>query len=503
MRITVNGGIRSAGKSDLIAVPCYLGKKGAEIDPVWAPHCKKEVAALLGTGDFTGKAETQKVIYAPATPLGAERILLVGLGEASALTPESFRRYGGIVTSLARKTAGKRAVALLPTAGEFPTRAARARAVAEGLGLGAYSFDLYKKTDAAKRSQQNISAILLLLPDEKELAEARRAAAAGLNVAFGVNLCREVGNLPANDLGPVELAERAKREGRAAGLAVRILDERALRREGMGALLGVASGSARPPRLIALEYAPRSGRRAKGAPLVFVGKAVTFDSGGISIKPADGMQDMKFDLCGGAAVLGAMAAIARLKPKRRVVGIISSAENMPSGTALRPGDILRSAAGLTVEVINTDAEGRLVLADALHYAKRYKPELVVDLATLTGACVVALGAMNGGLFAKDAALADRVRKAAAEAGEPFWPMPVDDAYFELIKSEVADIKNSGGRYGGAVTAALFLSKFIDGFPWVHLDIAGTAWTDKESAYTTRGATGCGVRTLVRLAETWA
>jgi leucyl aminopeptidase len=262
----------------------------------------------------------------------------------------------------------------------------------------------------------------------------------------------------------------------------------------MGALLGVARGSQEPPTFIILEH---SAGKQNLETIVLVGKGVTFDSGGISIKPSERMEEMKFDMSGGAVVMGAMKAIAQLKMPFHVVGLIPAVENLPSGTSMKPGDILRASSGTTIEIINTDAEGRVILADALTYAKRYKPKAVIDLATLTGACVVALGPHASGLFSTDSELRDAIKSAAEKAGERVWPFPLWDDYHDDIKSDYADIKNSAGRAGGAITAAAFLSQFAEGYPWAHLDIAGTAWTDKEKAYISKGGTGWGVRLLLQ------
>jgi leucyl aminopeptidase len=498
MKITVSGGPKIPDNVSLLAVACYEGSSGASLDPAWKKALKADTAAALDSGDFSGSSGSQTLIY-PRAKGGPERILLVGLGASADVTAETLRTYAGAVGAACRRHDGSRAAVLLPTAAKKLDTTTRVRAITEGLSLGSYSFQEYKAVDR-KNSRSRIKQADVILADGKGLAGARKACTVGSAVGYGVNLAREVGNLPGNALGPVEFATRVRKEARLADLKVKILDEKALEREKMGALLGVAQGSARPARLIAIEYAPKG--KTTAPPLMFVGKAITFDSGGISIKPAEGMQDMKMDMCGGGAVLGAMATIGRIKPKQRVVGLIAAAENMPSGTAIRPGDILDSASGQTIEIINTDAEGRLVLADALHYAKRYKPRLVLDLATLTGACVVALGAVNAGVFSRDEKLSEKIRDLGREAGESFWPMPLEDPYFDLIKSDVADVKNSGGRWGGAITAAAFLGRFAEGYPWAHLDIAGTAWGDKESGYRVKGASGSAVRTLVHVAEVY-
>jgi leucyl aminopeptidase len=280
---------------------------------------------------------------------------------------------------------------------------------------------------------------------------------------------------------------------RARDLTVRILEQRELKRLGMGGILGVGQGSDRPPRLIVVRYRPR--RRPRKI-VVLVGKSITFDSGGLSIKPAKGMEEMKYDMSGGAAVLGALQAFSRLKPPVEVIGILPASENVIGGSALRPGDILRSASGKTIEIINTDAEGRLVLADALHYAQRFKPDFLIDLATLTGACLVALGTQVSGMVTNDKELSRKVFEAGERAGERVWELPLYDEFIEATKSQIADLKNSAGRNAGAITAAAFLSHFVGKTKWCHLDIAGTAWSDRESGHLAPGATGMGVRLMV-------
>ena len=495
MKVTVAAGAEPSGNVSLLAIPCFEGKNGPEVDRAWKKLFKSDVEAVLSSGDFAAKTDRHHTLY-PTGRGGPDRILLVGLGDKAALDGEALRRYGGTVAQAASEREGSKAVALLPSARDVNDAVAR---VAEGLTLGSYRFHEYRD-ELAKAQKKKIAAVQVQLPAGTSLPPARKALNAGLDIGYGVNLCRDLGNAPGNALGPAELATRARAEAKKAGLKCTVLGDKELEKEGMGALLGVAQGSARPGRLIVLDYTPSG--KSRGAPIVFVGKAITFDSGGISIKPAEGMQDMKFDMCGGGAVVGAMAAIGRLKPKQRVIGLIAAAENMPSGTAIRPGDILRSAAGLSIEIINTDAEGRLVLADALHYAKRYKPRLVLDLATLTGACVVALGMVNTGVFSQDEDLSHTLCAEASKVGERFWPLPLQEPYFDLIRSDVADVKNSGGRWGGAITAAAFLAKFIDGVPWAHLDVAGTAWSERSVSYEVKGASGAGVRTLVHLAESY-
>jgi leucyl aminopeptidase len=315
-----------------------------------------------------------------------------------------------------------------------------------------------------------------------------------------MNLARDLGNEPGDALPPRVLAERTAAMAKAEGLEVEVLDEARLKELGMGGMLGVSRGSEEPPRMIVLRYTPAA---PEGETFGFVGKAITFDSGGISIKPREGMEWMKYDMCGGAAVVGAMRAIARLKPANPVVGVVCASENLPSGKALKPGDVIRSYNGKTIEVLNTDAEGRLVLSDGLAYAIEQGATKIVDLATLTGACVIALGNTYAGAMTNDEAWGGTVLGAARAAGEKIWELPMDRAYRELIRSDIADIKNIGGRAAGTITAGYFLREFVGTTPWVHLDIAGTAWVEEERPDIARGATGFGVPTLVELAVPFA
>jgi leucyl aminopeptidase len=374
------------------------------------------------------------------------------------------------------------------------------QALAEGAVLASYHFDEYRDVGDEPPTAQ---AIALLVPRGRNLRAAREAARNGATIAESQNLARELSNQSPNVMSPEALAAEARRVGREVGVRVKVLGVPEMEKRGMGAILAVGGGSSRPPRLVAMEYRPKGG--AKGVkPVCLVGKGVTFDSGGISIKPSQGMDEMKHDMSGAATVVGILHACARLELPIPVVGVIGAAENLPSGTAYRPGDIVRAASGKTIEVLNTDAEGRVVLADALHYARsEYDPCAIVDLATLTGACVVALGQWGSGLFAGHAGLGDAIREAGEIAGECAWPMPLFDGHKREIKSEVADIKNTGGRSAGASTAAAFLSHFVGDTPWAHLDIAGTAWTTSKSpSYQPRGATGVGVRMLVEMLRRW-
>jgi leucyl aminopeptidase len=361
------------------------------------------------------------------------------------------------------------------------------------LVIGNYRFEAF-----LPKQTREISEVSFVVPKRERHGDVRKAVERGRVIGESVNAAREVANSPGNLTYPGILATRAGQMARRVGLTCKVLDENDLRKGGFGGILAVGSGSARPPRLIVLEHL---GGKKNERPLAFVGKAITFDSGGISLKPAANMEEMIFDKCGGMAVLGAMEALARLRVQRNVVGVLACAENMPSATAYRPGDIVRTYGGVYVEVVNTDAEGRMVLADALSWVgEKYKPSAIVDLATLTGACGVALGEHMAGLWSNDPTFLGAVMEASRETGERVWHMPLDPGYSRQIKSDVAQLKNSGGRLGGACTAAAFLKVFADPTPWAHLDIAYTAHSTKDSEGLARGATGYGVRTLIALAE---
>jgi len=415
-------------------------------------------------------------------------LLCVGLGEGAKVTEQTVRAAAGTAVRALQK-AGRRIAAL-----DLRAYAKWTGAAAAGAVLGAYAFQDFKKTKVAAMAS------VRLIVKERDLAEARKAARRGEIAGAATNLAREIGNQPGNLLYPETLAAECRRMAKREKLKVTVLDEKALERGGFGGLLAVGAGSRRPPRLIVLRH---EGGRPGEAPIALVGKAITFDTGGISIKPADHMEEMVFDKCGGMAVLGAMAGIARLKMKRNVVGIIASAENMPSATAYRPGDIVKTYDGTYIEVINTDAEGRMVLADGIAYARKdCGAGAVIDLATLTGACVVALGEYAAGLWSTSASLQDALLAAAGRTGERLWPMPLYEDYTEQIRSEVAAIKNTGGRYGGACTAAAFLKAFAGDTPWAHLDIAPVAHSTKARPELSRGATGFGTRLLMEMVERW-
>lgn len=453
------------------------------------------IRKLNQAGEVTGKWGEQTLIHTLGS-LPVDRVLVVGLGKREEFTLDRVRVVSAEAARHLRKIGARRIGSIVHGAGAGGFNAAHAaQALTEGALLGLYRFARYKP-HADDNNRREIESLTLVERDRVKLRAMIEAVRRGQIVAEATNAARDLVNEPGNALTPTELARRARDMARGTGARCRVLGPRELRRLRCGALLGVARGSQEPPRLVVLEY--RGGRRREPH-LGLVGKGITFDSGGISIKPAENMEAMKGDMAGAAAVIAATCAIARLKLPLRVTTIVPATENLPSGTALKPGDILRAMSGKTIEVINTDAEGRLVLADALHYARNRKVTHLVDAATLTGACVVALGALNSGAFTNDQALLEKVLAAGRAAGERIWPMPMDPEYAELIKSDVAEIKNTGGRKGGAIIGAKFLEHFVGDTPWVHLDIAGTFEADKEKGYQPKGGTGVMVRTFVNLA----
>ncbi len=452
------------------------------------------VRTLRQSGEVTGRFGEQTLLHVMGK-LPVDRLLLIGLGKPEDFTLDRLRSVSAEAIRHLRKIGARRVATKLHDAGEG-NGARAAQAVIEGAILGLYRFTRYKRDNDNGETPKTIDALTFLVQDRQTQRALQAAVRRGRTLAEATNAARDLVNEPGNTLTPTELGRRAKETARTAGLRCRVLGPQELRRLGAGGLLGVARGSAEPPRLIVLEH---GGGRRNGPHLGLVGKGITFDSGGISIKPAENMESMKGDMAGAAAVICAIAAIARLALPIRVTAVVPATENLPSGTALKPGDILRAMSGITIEVINTDAEGRLVLADALHYARSRRVTHLVDVATLTGACVVALGTVRSGAFSNNQHLLDKLVAAGQAAGEKIWSMPMDPEYDELIKSDVAEIKNTGGRKGGAITGAKFLQHFVGDTPWVHLDIAGTSQTDKEKGWQAKGATGVMVRTLTHLA----
>jgi leucyl aminopeptidase len=436
---------------------------------------------------FEGKPGQLTHFYT-AGRLPAKRIMVVGLGPRPVLTAESVRRAAAAALRRARDL-GARVVAIDVLGDRLPARQ-RAHAVVEGAVLGTYTFDRYKK----EKTEKFVEELRIVEPDGARAAEVREGIRVGELFAQATWLARDLINAPANDVHPTYLADVAQDIARQAKLKLRVYDRAECEQMGMGAFLGVAAGSQQPPRFIHLTYAPRERPQKRVA---VIGKGITFDSGGLDLKPADGMLRMKNDMSGAAAVLGIMRVLPALRPPLEVHGLIAATENMPSGSATRPGDILRAMNGTTIEIGNTDAEGRLTLADALSYAvQRIKPDEMIDMATLTGACVIALGPLCSGLMTNDQRLADRLIAAAEVAGERMWQLPLIDEYKDGFKSEVADLNNVGPRGGGAITAGLFIKEFAGDVPWAHVDIAGPAFTEKDLPLAPKGGTGVAVRTLL-------
>lgn len=447
------------------------------------PSVDASLERAVATGDYKGKKDETLLVYGGGK---AQRILLVGVGKAGEITRSAVRRAAAIAAKRARGLGTRSfALAIAKEAHGGLGAAERAQVVIEGTAQGGWQFTELKKQPEDPKPELEALELVVAASDKDEAEAGRRIGDA---IAAGYLYTRNLQMQPGNVATPTYLAEQARTMAATHGFSVTVLDKAQIKKEGMGALLAVAQGSAEEPRFIVLEY-----QGGNGPPVVLVGKGVTFDSGGISIKPALNMEDMKFDKSGATAVLGTFEVLGRLKPKINVVGLIPATENLPSGTAIKPGDVVKSHLGKTIEIINTDAEGRLILCDALSYARRFKPAAAIDAATLTGAVVIALGHHAIGMLGNDEALLAEVRDAGERAGERCWPLPLWDDYRELLKSDVADVKNSGGRAAGTIAGAWFLREFVDTFPWVHLDIAGTAYLEGEGAGQAKGPTAVGVR----------
>ena len=478
---------------DMLAYPVFEGEK-PDSDPLASldKATRGIVAAVLDSGEFKTDLHHACVIHHPAG-LKAGRLLLIGAGKKEEFTLAILRQVAG-TAARAGRGAGCKSVALLDR-GDHDARES-AQVITEGVLYGQYDSDIHKTRDKDERA---VDRFVILSKQRMARSEAEAAIGRGTIIGEATNFARSLVDEPANILTPAQFAERALAVGARVGLDVQILEREELEKLGMNTMLAVSRGSEEPPKLLVLRI-PELERKARdGAPFhALIGKGVTFDSGGISIKPAEKMERMKGDMAGGAAVLGAMIVFAQIRPRHRVIGLIPVVENLPSGSATRPGDVVRAFSGKTVEIINTDAEGRLILADALAYARTLGATNLIDIATLTGAVMVALGMVNAGVMGTDQKTIDRMRKNVYVAGEKFWQLPLDDEYRRLIRSEVADIKNVGNRWGGAITAAKFLQEFAESTPWVHLDIAGMEYDDEGHPYCSKGATGFGLRTLVQL-----
>jgi len=451
------------------------------------------VNSVLEAEEIKGKdGETAFLHVVGRDGLKAKRVLLVGVGERDDYASAKWFQLGGTATRTLRNK-GLKNIAIVPRSDGADETVAST--IVQGAVYGVFEPDKYRTTDKEKRELEKVTIVI----EGADKAAISNGVERGRIVGESMNFTRELANEPGGHLTPTGMAERAREIAGAFGLHIDVLDRDRMEQEGMGSLLSVARGSEEPPALIVLKYTPAEVGEIEGL-LAFVGKGITFDSGGISLKPGENMELMKYDMTGGATVLGAMRAIAQLKPPIPVLGVVPCAENLPSGKATKPGDVVRAMTGKTIEVINTDAEGRLILADAIAYAKKLGATRILDMATLTGAVSIALGDVNTAILGTDQDFIDEVVKAGAEVGEKFWQLPLDKEYSKQIKSDIADIKNVGGRKAGTITAAAFLKEFADGVSWAHLDIAGTAWGDDAKPYRAKGPTGVAVRTLVRLVE---
>jgi leucyl aminopeptidase len=476
--------------TDLLFVPAFEGESLATAVDGLDDAASGAVRQAGDSGEFRGRAF--ELFVTGLTGWKAPRVVLIGAGKAADFGTERLRKVA-TAAALAARTRRVKRMAFLNRGGGAP--AAAAQAITEGLMMAAFSGDVYKSGERGAPPLQQA----LVVAGQGHDAALEAAVERGRILGESCNLARELCNEPANVLTPSVFAERGAAIGREAGLHVEVLDDEEIARLKMGLLLGVARGSAEPPRLLVLKHSAHGA--AGNAVLGLVGKGITFDTGGISIKPAEGMDRMKDDMAGGAAVIGAMRAISLLKAPINVIGVVPMTENMPGGRALKPGDVITGASGKSVEVLNTDAEGRLILGDGLWYAQKLGATHLVDVATLTGACVVALGRAASGLFGQPERFAELVRRTADRAGDRCWPLPLFEEYREQIKSEIADMANIGGRPAGVCTAAMFIREFVGDLPWVHLDIAGTAWADEAKPWQPKGATGVAVRTLAELAFT--
>ncbi len=471
---------------------------GAKAEPVLLSQetaIQKAAQGVLSSGEFKASNCETILLHAPAG-LVASRLLIVGLGKQAKASVHDVRKGAGAAVRFA-KPRGIRELTIALPAGEAFSAHATARAAAEGAIVADFDPDTYK-TD---RKDQAIQSLTILAPKEADQTAAAAGYAEGVILAESQNFTRTLVNEPGNRMTPTIMGQRAAEMCKEAGLKCEVYGADKLHEEKMGAFWAVTQGSDEPPALIVMTYEP------EGAPaepvLGLVGKGITFDSGGISIKPGENMEKMKYDMAGGASMIGAMRAIAGLKPKVKVIGIVCAAENMPSGRAYKPGDVIIAKSGKAIEIINTDAEGRMVLADGLTYAKQLGATHLIDAATLTGACVVALGTTNAGIFSNNDETYEHFAEALKTSGERFWRLPIDDEYREQIRSDIGDIKNTGGRGAGASTAAMFLKEFVDDTPWIHLDIAGMAWIEDQKPWIAKGPSGLPVRSVVEWVRSYS
>ena len=499
MKTTLQTGNAAAIETELLVVFTTDAATGKDAKPEISlltdeESVKQAAANILTTGEFASGSNETILLHA-AAGLRAKRLLLVGLGKAAKATIHDVRKAAGTAVRFAKPRKLRELAILLPTT--FETAAA-ARAAAEGAIIADFDPDTYR----SDRKDQSIDSLTVVAPASLDQKTAETGLNEGVIIAESQNFTRDLVNEPGNRMTPTILSQRAADMAKEVGLKCEVYGMEKLKELKMGAFIGVAQGSDEPPALIVMTYEPKNAQK-DGPVLGLVGKGITFDTGGISIKPSDNMEKMKYDMAGGAAMIGAMRAIAQLKPSVKVIGVVCSTENMPSGRAYKPGDVLTAMSGKTIDVINTDAEGRLVLADGLTYAKQLGATHLINAATLTGAVAVALGQINAGLFSNDDDACQHFTGGLETSGERFWRLPLDDDYREQIRSDIADIKNTGGRYGGAITAAMFLKEFAEDTPWIHLDIAGLAWQDDAKPWTAKGPTGVAVRSIVEWVRSYA
>ncbi len=488
MQVTASSRNLTEIDDDVLIVPVFEGEQPAEGALAALDHFTTgEVARVFESGEMNGSRDRWVLLHDTGA-LRAKRLLLYGAGSADSADSFSLQRLAGTVARTFGSR-GFRSAAFLLRDSFDPEMGARA--VVEGWLIGRETGELYK----SDTNQETRIERLDVIAEASGSPKLERAINVGLIMAEATNFARTLGNEPSNIMTPTELARRAEEMAAREGLGFEALEEEEMKQLGMGALLAVSRGSAEPARLIALTYTPEGAGGAGDEVIALVGKGITFDSGGISIKPAAHMEEMKFDMGGGAAVIGAMQAIARLKPPVRVLGVVPASENMPSGRAVKPGDVVRSLSGKTIEVVNTDAEGRLALADAIAYAINHGATHIVDAATLTGACVIALGEIRAAVMGTDQKLIDELLVSGEECGDRLWQMPLNPEYNDLIRSDIADVRNTGNRTAGAITAGMFIKTFTGGLPWAHMDIAGTAWLTGAKPYLAKGATGFGVRLM--------
>ncbi|MGC1424210.1 MAG: leucyl aminopeptidase [Terracidiphilus sp.] len=483
-------------ETELLAVTAVDSQtaKGPDVKPVPVlltsdQAVRAAAAAVLSSGEYKAGTNEAVLLHAPAG-LKARRLLIVGLGKKAKATVHAVRNAAGTAVRYTKPRAIRDLTFALPEDNSIGPLHAMARAAVEGAFVGDFDPDTYR----SERKDVSVHSFTLAAPTAADQAAIRAAFDEGVIIGESQNFARTLVNEPGNKLTPTILGQRAAQMASETGLKSEVYSTSKLHELKMGAFWSVSQGSEEPPALIVLKYEPEG--VTDGPVLGLVGKGITFDTGGISIKPADNMEKMKYDMAGGAAMIGAMRAIALLKPKVRVIGIVCAAENMPDGKAQKPGDVQTAMSGKTIEIINTDAEGRLVLADGITYARSLGATHLIDAATLTGACVVALGMINAGAFSNDDATIEKFQAGLATSGERFWRMPLADEYYDMIRSDIGDIKNTGGRWGGAITAAEFLHAFAEDTPWIHLDIAGLAWIEDNKPFIAKGPSGVAVRSIL-------